>query len=206
MQTNQKFMQKGTIATFIGEVFFTSPILIIACFIDLWFEYTLILLCMLFYKACYEYGYHAPENKSYICILVSYLCFILCLIVAYVFKKQYVTIFILCNIICYVNYYVGIYQYKATRFDIIKEPYERYRKSLIHKEFDLDNCTEEELIEQLKKHKILTKYYAFLIDVFVHKVRVVDYLDAPKNRNKLLDEQQLRNLKSKITKLLKPPN
>lgn len=181
------------------------PILIVSCVFDVWFEYILVLICLTVYKQFYSKGYHAPEDKSYVCVIISYLCFTVCLVFAYVFKKQYVLTLILCNIICYANYRIGIMQYKAQRFDIIKEPYEAYRLSQISKrEFNLDNCTEEELLEQLRKHKILNKYDDFLIDVFVHKVRVVDYLNDPKNKDKLLDEQQLRNLKSRVTKLLKP--
>lgn len=186
-----------------GEVLFTSPIFIVAYFLNIWFEYILIVLCLSLYKLSYEYGYHTQPQY---CVMISYMCFIICLTFAYVFPKQYILTFVLCNIICYVNYKVGILQYKASRFDIIKEPYEKYRQSLLKpKVFNLNNCTEEELLIELKKLKVLPKYYDFLIDVFVHNVRVVDYMNSPKNKGVLIDEQQLRNLKSRITKQLRPP-
>lgn len=169
-------MQKRKLAATLGEITLTVPILIVACFIDLWFEYCLILLCMLVYKTCYEYGYHS--TSSYGCLLITYSCFIICMLLSYVFRKQYILVLVWCNVVCYVSYRVGILQYKASRFDIIKEPYEKYRMSLIEPAFNLDNCTEKELLVQLRKHKILPKYYDFLVDVFIHKVRVVDYLDT----------------------------
>lgn len=158
--------KRSKINQVIGELVLCVPALLICAFIDLWFECTLVIVTILIYKQAYPYKYHA--DKNYVCIMISYATIFVCCCVAYVFKGQYILILVMTNIIAYANNHLGHLQYKAERFDVIKEPYTQLRDYYIqHTTFNVRGCTEEDLVEQCRFKHLTVSQIEFCIDAFI---------------------------------------
>lgn len=162
----------------IGEAILVSPLFVISIFLDLWSECIVIIALLFIYKSFYSLQYHAETNK--LCIVISYLTVISGLIIAYVFKKEYILIVILDNMVAYAGARIGIMQRKAKQYELIAEPYaelvEFYNtvkaKEKSQKEhFNVDEATEEELIARCKELHFSEKNIELAIEFFIKKTK-----------------------------------
>lgn len=111
-------------------------------------------------------------------------------------------VLLLCNIIAYTNCHIGNLQYKAQRFDVIKEPYTILREEHIKRsEFNLKTCTKQQLEERCREAGIHGEDLNFCLHVFGQdSIGIVDWIALPENADKYYDEQVQRNRKTKLKK------
>lgn len=197
-------MQKAKVFQIVGELILTAPIFIACCFINLWFECAMIVFGLLFIKSFYESGFHTSRNA--ICVTISYATIALFLILSTFFKGEYVILLFLCCGLSYLNCELGQLQYKANRFDVIKEPYTMLKGFFEGVEtptaFDLSKCTLNEMTARCDDLRLNKRDTEFCVDVFVNHIGIAEYIRLPKNAELYLDEQQERNRKCKFKKLL----
>lgn len=165
MKTDGKKINK-----IIGEAVLISPLLVLSIFLDLWSECTLIIILLFIYKSRYPLQYHA--DKNIVCIALSYATVGIGLLIAYVFKREYVLLIIVFNAVAYISARVGYLQRKAQAYDLIEKPYyelvEFYEKNM-HKDFNIDFCTEEELRRRCQEKQISKANTELAVEFFINK-------------------------------------
>lgn len=158
--------KRSKVNQLIGELVLCAPALLLCTFIDLWFECLLVILTLLIFKKAYAYGFHA--DKTLHCILMSYGTIFVCCCIGYVFKGQYVIVLVLSSIVAYLNDKLGEMQYKAKRFDVIKEPYTELKDYYnFHTLFNVKTCSQEELINQCRFKGLSLQQTDFCVDAFM---------------------------------------
>lgn len=154
----------------IGEFLAICPIFIVSYFIDLLPQALLSAMLIFLFKLFYKNGYHTPKGKEYICILITYFTMTLALTVAYLFKDEYFTQIIFISIVCFINAWVGEWQVKSGKFDIIHEPYNRLRNEELKRQtFDIYTCTESQLKERCRLKKLSPLLTERAIKLYIHK-------------------------------------
>lgn len=159
--------KRSKISQVIGELVLCVPALIVCSFIDMWFECLLVIVTLFIFKSAYPFGFHT--DKSMHCIILSYITIFICCCIGYVFKGQYVSILLLTSAIAYANNKLGNMQYKADRFDVIKDPYNDLKEYYeFHTLFNVRTCTKEQLIDQCRFKGLTIDQTAFCIDAFIY--------------------------------------
>lgn len=155
----------------IGEAVLISPLFVLSIFFDLWSECALIIALLFFYKSMYPLQYHA--DKNIVCIALSYCTVIIGLVIAYVFRKQYLLIILLFNAVAFMSARVGNMQRKAQKYELIVEPYtelvEFYNQTVVKKPFSTDTCTESELIDRCRELHFSDDNIQLAIEFFIRK-------------------------------------
>lgn len=73
---------------------------------------------------------------------------------------------------------------------------------IIPRQFDINTCTEEELIYRCRELNFTQRNIDFCVKMFIDKVSIKDYINLPENIELRLDEQQERNRKTRLKKAL----
>lgn len=154
----------------IGEFLAICPIFIVSYFIGLLPQALLSAMLIFIFKLFYKDGYHTPKGKEYICILITYFTMILSLAVAYLFKGEYFTQIIFISIVCFINAWVGEWQVKSGKFDIIYEPYNRLRNDELKRQtFDIHTCTVSQLRECCRLKRLSPLLTERAIKLYIYK-------------------------------------
>lgn len=154
----------------IGEFLAICPIFIVSYFIDLLPQALLSAVLIFLFKLFYKDGYHTPNGKEYICILITYFTMILALAVAYLFKGEYFMQIIFISVVCFINAWIGEWQVKSGKFDIIHEPYNRLRNEELKRQtFDIRTCTEAQLRERCRLKKLSPLLTERAIKLYIYK-------------------------------------
>ena len=183
----------------IGEAVLISPLFALSFLFDLWSECLLMIVALFFYKSLYPQQYHADRNI--VCILLSYLTISIGIIIAYVFRKQYILIILLYNIIAFISARVGYMQIQSKKYDIIAEPYKElvifYKKSIEKKPFNTNSCTETELIDRCKELNFSEYNTKLAVLFFIKKLKHRDIADMLS-----IEEDSVTKSKYRMKKLL----
>ena len=152
----------------IGEAVLISPLFIISIFIDLWSECALIIALLFLYKSAYPVQYHSQKNI--VCVGISYGAVIIGLIIAYVFKREYIIIILSYNIVAYASARIGYLQRKAEKYELIAEPYSelvKFYNSVTA--FNPETATEAELVERCRRCGLSAENTALAVEFFIKK-------------------------------------
>ena len=155
-----------------GEAVLISPLFALSIILNLWSECLLIIVLLFLYKAIYRENYHA--NKNIICVLISYSAVTFGLLVAHTFPKQYLLIILIYNVIAYASAKIGALQLKAKKYELIAEPYSElveFYHEYKNKPFDVESCTEEELIERCRTKHFSEENIKLAIEFFINKTK-----------------------------------
>lgn len=139
----------------------------ICLIVALGYNCLLVIVTLFIFKSAYPFGFHT--DKSIHCIILSYITIFICCCIGYVFKGQYISILLLTSAIAYANNKLGNMQYKADRFDVIKDPYNDLKEYYeFHTLFNVRTCTKEQLIDQCRFKGLTIDQTAFCIDAFIY--------------------------------------
>lgn len=152
----------------IGEAVLISPLFIISIFIDLWSECALIIALLFLYKSAYPMQYHSKRNI--VCVGISYGAVIIGLIIAYVFKREYIIIILSYNIVAYASARIGYLQRKAEKYELIADPYSelvKFYNSVTA--FNPETATEAELVERCRRCGFSEDNTMLAVEFFIRK-------------------------------------
>ena len=155
----------------VGEAVLISPLFIISIFFDLWSECLLIIVLLFFYKSMYPLQYHA--DKNIVCVALSYCTVIIGLVIAFVFRKQYLLMTLLFNAVAFISARVGSMQRQAEKYELIAEPYaelvEFYNQAIAPRPFDTETATESELIDRCRALHFSDENTELAVEFFIRK-------------------------------------
>ena len=155
----------------VGEAVLISPLFILSIFFNLWSECLLIIVLLFFYKSMYPLQYHAEKNI--VCIVLSYATVMIGLVIAYVFRKQYLLIILLFNLVAFISARVGSMQRTAKKYELIAEPYAElvqfYEAYIVPRHFNVETATESELIERCRALHFSDENTELAVEFFIRK-------------------------------------
>ena len=166
---------------------------------------TIILLLSFFTSQLfYKQQFHAGSLK--VCTLLS-ICLFTIIIYLLPYNISFMIPAVIGMFVAYFSCKAGTLQIRLNKYNDVECKYTELLNlydngRIIPRQFDINTCTEEELIYRCRELNFTQRNIDFCVKMFIDKVSIKDYINSPENIELHLDEQQERNRKTRLKKAL----